>query len=625
MPLVKGSDAKCPYCGAKSSYMESKLSLKYYLNEILHIESIKKKKIIKDSEIERRKALINSFFSKLKSDFNEYRHLILTKLDKISIDPIKLYILIRSSGNFEIIIEKYLLTYLRDEVIRKKYREFRDIVYIINKSSLGLYFSYLARNSSCFEISFKYYQFVEKNYRNIVDFYNITQFENDNPKVNEKRVLYEILTEFAIILRGILNKNPKYYSKKLEDLLFKLNRIKAKGFHKYILYSQIESIYKLEHNTSVLLEKVKLSNPFLFTYFFEENFIYNTEENLKKINSVRNWIKNLSDNYRLFQANLLKLHSGRLINYLESYNTEFANYEYFYIKKFNRLLEEMIMRAFEVYNSEAVEIIKFAGDLLYEDIFNEEIIKKFEIKYNYLINLDESLKKFITNIFQKPLLRKFTSEYYKKLTSLISVKHSEFDQHILKFINRIFQYFEDFRSKNILSLEEQKYQFKNKIQPTLQKLLNLSFNLNESILSYPLFIDIKVQNKTLKQNNPETINLIIENPNLTAIKDIKIYFFMPTSFQSKLKSTSIKRLRVNERRKIKIKITPRDYGTSFFMVMAEYQHTNKTFWMPSIRLKFKVERVEQIVKHYYYRYPNSGFFQNEIDFYRINRFVKNYV
>ena len=107
LPIVKGSVAQCPYCGAKSLYRESLLSFKYYLTEILNITSFKTKKEINFSELERRKSLIESYFFQIKSDFNEYRHLIITKLDDISIEPLKLFNLIRSTGNFEIIIEEF--------------------------------------------------------------------------------------------------------------------------------------------------------------------------------------------------------------------------------------------------------------------------------------------------------------------------------------------------------------------------------------------------------------------------------------------------------------------------------------------------------------------------------------
>ena len=619
LPILKGSVAKCPYCGAKTLYMESLYSFKYYLNEILHLTSIKQKGNIKDSEIERRKSLIQSFFYKLNTDFNEYRHLIITKLDNINIDPIKLYNLIRSAGNFEIIVEEFLITHLQEN-IRKKYQEYRDLSYIINKSLLGLYYSYLAKNSSYLEKCSEYYQLAERNYKNIVDFCNITRLENNYSKICKKKEIYEIIAEFAAILRGILNNNPKYYSEKFELLLNKLSKIETENFQKYNLYSQIDGIYQLERDTSVLLEKVKIDNPFSSSYSVEENIIFNTEENLDKLNNERNWIKDFSRKYQNYQRDLLKLHSGKLINYLESYRTEFINYNNKNVEKFNSLLEDMIIKAFEVYNSEAVELMNTLSDFLQDDIFNEKTIERFEIEYKDLINLDDLLKKFIKDIFQKPLLRNFKSEYCKKLISLISVKHTEFDRYILKYVNRIFQNFEEIRSKKILSLEEQKNQFSLELKPNLQKLLNFSFNLDEKVLSYPLFLDIKVENKKIKLNNPKIINFIIENPNLTEIKDIKIYFFMPNSFKSKLKFTSIKRLKANEKRKIKTKIIPKALGTSLFMVMAEYQHSNKTFWMPSIKHEFEVERSEE---YNYYQVPSTSLFQREIS--RVFKFVRNYI
>jgi len=622
LAIVKGAVAQCPYCGAKTLYMESIYSLKYYLTEILNLTLFKNEKVVKPSELERRKSLIESFFYKLNSDFNEYRHLIITKLDNLNINPLKLFYSIRSAGNFEIIIEEFLLNYIKDEKIRKKYKEFRDFAYIINKSLLGLYYSYLAKNSLYFEECAKYYQLAEKNYQNIVDYCNITKLESDNSKIYNKKDIFVILAEFTAILRGILNDNPKYYSDKLENLLEKLIKIKTDDFQKLNLYNQIENIYQLERNTSVVLEKVKIDCPLLSTDTLEENIIFNPEENLEKLNSVRNWIKNASERYQKYQRSLLKLHSGKLVKYLESYREDFINFKNKNVTKFNDLLEAMLLKAFDAYNSEAVEVLNSLSDFLQNDALNEKIIEKFEIEYKDLTQLDELLKSFTKDIFEKPLLRNLELEYYKKLMELISVKHTEFDKYILKYTNRMFQIFEESRNKQDLSLEEQKNQFKSKLKPNLRKLIKLSFNLDEKILPYPLFIDIKAHKEKLKLNNTEFITVTIENPNLSDIKDIKLYFFMSDSFQSKLEFTSIKKLKANEMTKIKTKIVPTKIGKFLYMVMAEYQHTNKTFWMPSIKLELKVERDEEIIN--YNRYPtlNSGFFQSDIEINRIFKFIR---
>ncbi len=616
-PTVKGSIAHCPYCGAKTFYMESIYSFKYYLAEILNLALSKTEKTIRSSEIERRKSLVQDFYYNLKADFDEYRHLIITKLDNINIDPLKLFHSIRSAGNLGLIIEEFLLTHLNDKYTKKKYEEFRDFSYIINKSLLGLYYSYLAKSSVSTENCAKYYKLAETNYQNIVDFCNIIKLENPNSLIYTQKDIFIIFSEFAAILRGILNKNPKFYSDKLEDLLDKLIKISGDNFRKYTLYNQIENIYQLERDTCVVLEKVKIDCPLLSTENLEENLIYNSEENIEKLNTVRNWIETVTKRYQRYQRSLLKLHSGQLVKYLESYRTEFINYKNKNVQKYNILLETMIMKALDAYNSEAGELLTSISDIIQDDRFNGKILEKFEIEHKDLNQLDELLKNFINDIFEKPLLRDLEAEYFRKITSSISNKHSEFDNYILKYINYVLQKFEESRSDHVLTLKEQKSQFNLKIKPYLQELIKLSFNLDEHSIPYPLFIDINVNNKKLKLNHPEMITVSIENPNLSEIKDIKIYFFTSDSFESKLEYTSIKKLKANEMTKIKTKIIPKKIGKFLYMVMVEYQHINKTFWMPSIKLELKVDRDEELAKYQYYPVSTSGIFQNDREINRI--------
>ena len=621
LPIVKGSKAQCPYCGARTLYMESIYLLKHYLAIILNLTSIKIQTSLKNKEIERRKYLIGTFFSKLKTSFNEYRHLIITKLDDIEINPKKLFFLIRSAGTLELVIDKFLLPYLNEDNIKTKYKDFRDFSFVINKTLLGLYYSFLAKNSKYIEKCFNYYKLVEKNYQNIVDYCNITYLENNKSKLHKKKELYIILTGFTKILRNILNKNPKHFSVKLENLLTRLERMDEKTIQTYHLYSQIDHIYQLERDTSVLIEKVKIDNPISTTNSLEENIMFNTEENLKQLNTLRDLIKNLSDKYQNYQRNLLKLHSGELINYLESYRTEFINYKNRNVEKFNNLLETMILKAFKAYNTEVVEVMNTLSDFVQNDILNDRVIERFEIEQKDLVYLDEILQKFINDLFKKSLLWNLESDYYKKLISLISGKHTEFDRYILKYTILLFKKFEELRNKKILTLEEQKNQFSIELKPNLQKLIDLSFNLNEKVVTYPLFIDIKSQNKRLRANEPETITLIIENPNLTDIKDINIHFFIPKSFHSKLKFTSIKKLKAKERRRIKIKVIPSNNGSYLFMVDILFKHINKTFWMPSIKLELDVE---DIVINKYHLTTNADNYHNGLEITRVLTYIRNH-
>ncbi len=621
IPILKGSIVQCPYCGAKNLFMESVYTLKYYLSEILNLSSLKIEKLIKKKEIERRKLAIESYFYKFKSSFKEYRHLILTKLDTFDVNPIKLFFLIRASGNFEIIIEKFLLQYLEKSPTKKKFEDLRDQAYIINKSLLGLYYSYLAKKTTHLERSLNFYQNAKKNYQNIVDYCNITNLESKNSTLFQVGKFYSILVQFTTIIKNILNENPALYSQNLENLLKDLVKFKSPNILIYNLYKQIESIIQLERNTCILMENLRVNDQFLFTEPLNEENIITIGENLDKLNNVRNWIEDISEKYQKYQNGLLKLHSGRIIKYLSSYRTEFFNFKNRNAEKFDELLGKMINKALNSYNSETLEALDTLSGLLQRNIYSGNFIEKFRIGHDDLIKMDELVKNFVNNLFKKPLLRNLESEYYKKLISIISGRHSEFDKHILKFTIRMLKDFDELRNKKVLSIKEQRKKFISEIKPNLQKLVDLSFTLNEEILPYPLFIDINTPNHKLKVNEPEVLTLVIENPNLTEIKNVMIYFFIPESFHNKLRLTNIKKLKPNERRKIKIRINPRNSGDFLSMVMIEYQHSNKTFWMPSIKFKLEVEGV----KKYSYLPPviNKDIFQNELQATRILKFIRD--
>ena len=129
------------------------------------------------------------------------------------------------------------------------------------------------------------------------------------------------------IIRNILNKNPKLFTKELETLLQDLEQIYKNDIQIYNLYNQIANIVQLERDTWILLENIRVEDPFLSTDSFNEASSNIYQENLNEINRVRNWIKNLSQKYQKYQNSLLKLHSGRIIKYLGSYREEFISYK----------------------------------------------------------------------------------------------------------------------------------------------------------------------------------------------------------------------------------------------------------------------------------------------------------
>ncbi|MHA1147681.1 MAG: hypothetical protein ACTSR8_05505 [Promethearchaeota archaeon] len=590
LSIVEGSLIQCFFCGTKSVYSDSIILMNTYLMEILNIASVDKfPEKLTNHEIEAYKSSISSYFHNLSSKFYNIRYLIITKIDEVELNREEVLELVKKAGVFKIIIEDLLLPHIQEGLSKKDFQEMRDFAYFMNKSLLGLYFSILAKEKFQYEECSKFYQFAERNYQNIVEYCINLKIESPKFSINKNKLLYEILAKFAALLRNILNENPTYSSEKFEALLRSLDNLEEKNFQIFELQSQIERIYTLGRDTSLLLEELRLADPLNLIDPLQENLLYNSAEVLENIDRIRNWIDEISIKYQDFQKKLLKLHSGTFINYLEAYRTEFTNRKNADIVKYDDLIYKIINKALGDYNLETIETLDILNDFIKKlDLSNETVIQRFEIEHDDLIKIDEMLKNFILELFKKPINRNFENEFSRELIELISGKHSEFDTYILKFSNKLLHNFEDYRNEKALSMDEQKNLFNLDLKLKIQRLINASFTLQEDLIPYPLFIEVILLSKTLTVGIPEKISVIIENPSLNIIKNVSISFFTPNSFQSKLRFYQIKKIKAKERHKVDTEIVPMEKGTYHFMVMVEYQSVGETFWMPSIRHDLEV-------------------------------------
>ena len=589
--ISEGSLVQCFYCGTKNVYSESVSHFNNYLAEILNIESIDKISAeVSNEEIERRRSSIESFFHEISSRFYDYKKLIITKIDEDEIDKDKLLKLIQSTGNLEVIIEELLLPHLKDSISKSNIQEIKLHTHIFNKSLLGLYFSYLAKEKFQLEDCSKFYQFSERNYESLIEYCDKSQPEKPLIDVNRIKNLYSILMKFVELLRNILTENPSYSSEKLEDLLNNLDDLEEKNVQELNLYTQIESVYHLGRDTSLLLEELRVGDLFSAINPMEENLIFNAEENLEKLDKVNNWITTTTEKYQNYQKSLFKLHSGKFIEYLETYRTEFTIRKDRSIEKYNTLLEEIINKALGDYNIETIEILDILSGFVQKlEVSKETIIQRFELEHDDLLKMGESMKHFVLELIKKGININIEADYTIQLINLISEKHTEFDKLILKYTNHLLKRFEDFRNELVLSLEDQRNKFILELKPNISRLIDASFTLSDDFIPYPLFIEIIMLSKRLMVDTPEEITVLIENPSSVAISNINVSFFVPNSFQSKLRFAQLKRIKPIEMRKIETEITPTEKGIFHFMVMVEYQHTNETFWMPSIRLELEVD------------------------------------
>ncbi len=589
--IVEGSLHQCFFCGTKSVYSESINLLNKYSAEILNIPSVLDiPKDPKTEEINKRRTQIESYFHEINSRFYDNKYLIVTKLNEEKLDNEKILNLIQATGNLEVIIEEFLQPYLTDAMAKQNIQEISIFAHIFNKSLLGLYFSNLAREKFQLEDCSKYYEFAERNYQNIKEYCEKIKLENLSVNIGNLKSIYSFLVEFVIILRNILNENPTYSSEKLENLLKDLDSLKEKNVQALNLYSQIEQIYHLGRDSSLLLEELRVAALFSTINPFQENLIYNAEENIEKLDNIKRWIESISDTYQEYQKNLLKLHSGKFVEYLETYRTEFTNRRKKNIEKYDTLLEDITNKALGDYNLETMEILDILSDIIQKlELSNEIIIQRFEIEHDDLIKMDESLKGFIMNLTKSSINKDLEKNYYTELIKLISEKHSDFDKRILKYTDNLLKNFEDLRNEKKLSMEEQRNVFLSELKPNVSRLIDASFTLKEEYIPYPLFIEIILLTKQLSVNHPEEITLLVENPSTSEIRNVNISFFMPKSFQSRLRFAQLRKIGPLDIRKIETEVTPTEKGIFHFMVMVEYNHTNETFWMPSIRMDLEVE------------------------------------
>ncbi|MFO8018341.1 MAG: hypothetical protein R6U96_06870 [Promethearchaeia archaeon] len=599
LSIVEGSLVNCFSCGTKNTYSESLDLLNNYLMEILTISSIKKieKEEITDKIIQLRKKSLEIYFHELNSKYYGCKNLIKSKLDKEDIEKDKLLELIRACGTFNLIISQYLLPHLENGVSKRRFEDMEIFSYIFHKALLGLYFTAEARTNFEYERCKENYNYAKRNYKEGEEFLSSKLGDQEQSEFKRYSMLFSILSQLTEILKTILNENPSYYTEDLENLISQIDSIKEKNIQISNLRSQINEIYNLVREAPLILEEIRVADIFSLLDPLDDNLVYQSQEVLEKVERIKNWIEDSTDRYQDIQKKLLSLHSGKFIKYLKTYRQEFDTRRNNNIEQFDELLDKVISRSIGDYNMETIEILDILSDFIQKsDASEESIIKRFEIEHDDLVKFDETLKNLVIELFKKSYRTDLESEYYKDLISMISDKHSEFDRYILKFINSLLRQFEKNRNEEKLSIEEQRNRFVVDLRPKVMKCINASFTLDESLIPYPLFLELIILSRQLTVGEPEKITLLMENPSSTDFKNVNITFFAPNSFKSRLRFAQMKKIKANEGVKVETEVVPTEKGVYHFMAMVEYttKSTNEMFWMPSIKIELEVEDTLQL-------------------------------
>ncbi|MGV9173102.1 MAG: hypothetical protein ACOC35_11105 [Promethearchaeia archaeon] len=600
LSMVEGSLVNCFNCGIKNTYSESVNLLNNYLMEILAIPSIDKleEQEITDEIIQLRKKSLEIYFHELNSKYYGYKNLIISKLDKDDTEKDKLLDLIRACGTYNLIISQYLLPYLDDDgVSKRRFEDMKIFSVIFHKSLLGLYFTAEARTNFEHERCKENYDYAKRNYKEGLEFLTKTLEGEIRSEFEKHIILFQVLSELTEILQTVLNENPSYYSEDLENLISQIDAIKEKNIQISNLRSQVTEIYNLVREATLILEEIRVADIFSTLDPIKGNLVYQTEEALEKVERIKDWIEDSTDRYQTIQKKLLRLHSGKFVKYLKTYRQEFDTRRNKNIERFDELLDKIISRSIGDYNMETIEILDILSDFIQKsDSSVEGIIQRFEIEHDDLIKFDETLKNLVIELFKKPFRMDLESEHYKALIDMISDKHSEFDRYILKFINSLLREFEENRNEENLSIEDQRNRFVADLRPKVMRSIEASFTLDESLIPYPLFLELIILSRQLTVGEPETISLLMENPSETDFKNVNITFFAPNSFKSRLRFAQMKKIKANEGVKVETEVVPTEKGVYHFMAMVEYttESTNEMFWMPSIKIELEVEDTLQL-------------------------------
>ncbi|MGV9199030.1 MAG: hypothetical protein ACOC4M_09340, partial [Promethearchaeia archaeon] len=521
-----------------------------------------------------------------------------SKLDKDDTEKDKLLDLIRACGTYNLIISQYLLPYLDDDgVSKRRFEDMKIFSVIFHKSLLGLYFTAEARTNFEHERCKENYDYAKRNYKEGLEFLTKTLEGEIRSEFEKHIILFQVLSELTEILQTVLNENPSYYSEDLENLISQIDAIKEKNIQISNLRSQVTEIYNLVREATLILEEIRVADIFSTLDPIKGNLVYQTEEALEKVERIKDWIEDSTDRYQTIQKKLLRLHSGKFVKYLKTYRQEFDTRRNKNIERFDELLDKIISRSIGDYNMETIEILDILSDFIQKsDSSVEGIIQRFEIEHDDLIKFDETLKNLVIELFKKPFRMDLESEHYKALIDMISDKHSEFDRYILKFINSLLREFEENRNEENLSIEDQRNRFVADLRPKVMRSIEASFTLDESLIPYPLFLELIILSRQLTVGEPETISLLMENPSETDFKNVNITFFAPNSFKSRLRFAQMKKIKANEGVKVETEVVPTEKGVYHFMAMVEYttESTNEMFWMPSIKIELEVEDTLQL-------------------------------
>ncbi|MHA1895786.1 MAG: hypothetical protein ACTSU2_00190 [Promethearchaeota archaeon] len=594
--IIKGAIVQCFACGTKNVHFDSYDLINAYLNEVLgyskYTDEIKDQ--ITEETLNYRINQINEYFTKYLEEINGLSEIVVSRVSGVSSKE-KLQSIIKlgkNLGMLKILIDVYILPYVKGSIIENQYKEYSTYCEIYQYAILGYRFTLEAAEGFKAEEVTELYEKAAQNFEKSSELslkYSLDeQYRFD---FNNEKETFDIAAKFVGFLKAIIYKNPTYYS---DDFELLMNRADQLNFAlARSLKNEINKIYTMANEAPVILEEMRKIKPIMSISSTKEKILYHSEEIIEQVENAKIWLNDIEERYKTLQGDIVKLHVGQFITYITNYRKEFYNRYKAAVEKYNQVIGLVVQNTLLDYTIYTTDLLEEMENItIYYSLPANELIERVRLVKKDILDIDSELKEFLFAILEMGLteddVKSLKAQHSLSIISDISEKHSIFDKLIFKYIKKITDAFIDERDEKRYTIEEQRDMFNVKVRPIIDNLLELSFTLKEDQIPYPLFMEVIMLSTTLEVEKEYGVNFILENPSKIPMLNVDVTFFVPNSFKIKLREYHIGKLKPNKKINVETRIIPTKPGIYHFMTMAQYEYSKEQFWMPSLKFKLKV-------------------------------------
>lgn len=605
LPITRGSMVQCFACGMKNVFVESFDELSRFVIDAFGypktIEEIEAQ--IDQKTIDERMLVIDKLFNQYLSQSRQLEYVILSKLDKTELPP-DIGDLGKMIGKLGIVLDAYLIPHLTNDLQKQQYSEMSALCVIRNAMITALILTIEAKKTYKVEDAKRFYANALGNYQRVQEF--AEKFAQLYPHMGfeDEKQLAKASEKFCKVITEMLTSSPSYFTDELEEIEAIIKDISDSRAN--TLKKQVLAFYHLGTAIQFIFDDIRKQEPFKGLAVITERVLFYTRELKENFALAKKWVLDIEDRFRQIQSQLMMLHCGQTLPYLDDYRKEFQlRYEELR-QAYNNTLSRYVaitLSDFELELSESFELI----ESLIDDPSTppEEIVVQFEKDRHELLVLAETVKSLLFDILKNAINEDLISTHSLEIVTSLSDKNATFDKKILKFINKLIEEFIDLRNTKRLRIEDQRSTFNITYFPIIERLMKSAFIIRLVDIPLPVFMELIILSTSMDVEKDYRIVLLIENPSPITLTNVGVSFFVPNSFRIKTRIMDVGKMRPGQKLSISTNVIPTIEGKFYLMAMLQYEHSKESFWTPTIKIPLIVghpEKEEDLLKELYKKY-----------------------